>query len=613
MEKRILENRYELLEEIGDGGTATVFKARCTVLDRIVAVKILKEELARDQAFVRKFRSEAQAAAQLSHPNIVNIYDVGEEDGLHYIVMEYVEGTSLNDYIDARAPLLPDDAIRIAVMICDALEQAHSRGIIHRDIKPHNILMTPEGEIKVADFGIARAPRTSTITYSGNIMGSVHYISPEHARGAVVDATTDIYSLGCLMYEMLTGQVPLMPKVPVTVALKHIHEEPTPPRVLNEAIPSVLEKIVLTAMAKNPIERYRSAVEMKQSLVNLHPPDPNSRRKKRNADTIVIPSLIDEGDDDKLARKRKVKPMGRLVLVVALIGLLAGLTYGMRGMIFGQEVEVPEIRNLSAREAYNQLAEAGLKMEKIGEEYNSEIEAGHVVTQDPEPGKMVKEGRQVRVILSKGPEMVKVPNLVNTTLSDARFELKNMGLQLGEPENIYDNRVPEGNIVSQEPRANRQVPAGSSVDVMVSLGPKPEQTQVPDLVGKFEEEAKSSLQARKLAIGKVDRQDSTEYFAGQVVSQDPKSGLVVDKDASVSIVVSKGPGPMPRTVPINVTLPTDEDYYQVTAVVKDIKGERLLERNIYGGGDEVKLTVNYYGKGMVEVYLNGELYKKYAV
>lgn len=613
MEKRILENRYELLEKIGDGGTATVFKARCTVLDRIVAVKILKEELARDQAFVRKFRSEAQAAAQLSHPNIVNIYDVGEENGLHYIVMEYVEGTSLNDYIDARAPLSPDEAIRIAVMICDALEQAHSRGIIHRDIKPHNILMTPEGEIKVADFGIARAPSTSTITYSGNIMGSVHYISPEQARGAVVDATTDIYSLGCLMYEMLTGQVPFDAESPVTVALKHIHEEPTPPRVLNEAIPSVLEKIVLTAMAKNPIERYRSAAEMRQALLNLHSPDPNVRRKKGNEDTMVIPSLDDEGDDDELARKRKIKPMGRLVLVVALIGLLAGLTYGMRGMIFGQEVEVPDIRELSAREAYNRLAEVGLKMEKIGEEYNSEIEADHVVTQDPEPGKTVKEGRQVRVILSKGPEMVKVPDLVNTTLDDARLELQNVGLRLGEPENIYDNRIPEGNIVSQEPRANRQVPAGSKVDVMVSLGPKPEQTQVPDLVGKFEEEAKSTLQASKLTIGKVDRQDSTEYFAGQVVSQDPRSGLMVDKDASVSIVVSKGPGPTPRTVPINVTLPTDEDYYQVTAVVKDIKGERLLERNIYGGGDEVKLTVNYYGQGVVEVYLNGELYKKYAV
>ena len=613
MEKRILENRYELLEKIGDGGTATVFKARCTVLDRIVAVKILKEELARDQAFVRKFRSEAQAAAQLSHPNIVNIYDVGEENGLHYIVMEYVEGTSLNDYIDARAPLSPDEAIRIAVMICDALEQAHSRGIIHRDIKPHNILMTPEGEIKVADFGIARAPSTSTITYSGNIMGSVHYISPEQARGAVVDATTDIYSLGCLMYEMLTGQVPFDAESPVTVALKHIHEEPTPPRVLNEAIPSVLEKIVLTAMAKNPIERYRSAAEMRQALLNLHSPDPNVRRKKGNEDTMVIPSLDDEGDDDELARKRKIKPMGRLVLVVALIGLLAGLTYGMRGMIFGQEVEVPDIRELSAREAYNRLAEVGLKMEKIGEEYNSEIEADHVVTQDPEPGKTVKEGRQVRVILSKGPEMVKVPDLVNTTLDDARLELQNVGLRLGEPENIYDNRIPEGNIVSQEPRANRQVPAGSKVDVMVSLGPKPEQTQVPDLVGKFEVEAKSTLQASKLTIGKVDRQDSTEYFAGQVVSQDPRSGLMVDKDASVSIVVSKGPGPTPRTVPINVTLPTDEDYYQVTAVVKDIKGERLLERNIYGGGDEVKLTVNYYGQGVVEVYLNGELYKKYAV
>jgi len=313
------------------------------LLDRIVAVKILKEELARDQAFVRKFRSEAQAAAQLSHPNIVNVYDVGEENGLHFIVMEYVEGVSLKKYLEEHGPLTPQEAVRIAVLICGALEQAHQKGIVHRDIKPHNILMTSDGSIKVADFGIARASNSSTITYSGNIMGSVHYISPEQARGTAVGATTDIYSLGCLMYEMLTGKVPFDAESPITVALKHIHEEPVPLRAINSAIPPKLERIVLKAMAKDPNLRFRTATEMKQALMSLSYSG-QLIEQEAGANLVADPAFGTEGDGEIMsAKRRKMKPIGKLVVLVALIGLLAGLVDGLRGQFFGKEVVVPSV------------------------------------------------------------------------------------------------------------------------------------------------------------------------------------------------------------------------------------------------------------------------------
>ncbi|NLB17327.1 MAG: serine/threonine protein kinase, partial [Syntrophomonadaceae bacterium] len=264
--KDLLQNRYKLLEKIGEGGMATVYKARCTLLDRIVAVKILKDEYTRDSNLVAKFRSEAQSAARLSHPNIVNVYDVGEDQGANFIVMEYIEGINLKEYIEQKNLLSPEEAISIALMICDALAQAHEKGLIHRDIKPHNIMLTRDGIAKVADFGIARAANTATITFGGDMVGSVHYVSPEQARGEPVDSTSDIYSLGCLLYEMVTGRVPFDATSPVTVALKHIHERPIPPSVVNIQVPGSLEEVIMIAMEKKPAYRYQTAMEMRQAL-----------------------------------------------------------------------------------------------------------------------------------------------------------------------------------------------------------------------------------------------------------------------------------------------------------------------------------------------------------
>jgi serine/threonine protein kinase len=263
----VLSGRYEIIELVSEGGMAMVYKARCRMLDRIVAVKILKDEYSSDLNFVQKFKTEGLAAAQLSHPNIVNIFDVGQEEDVYYIVMEFIEGETLKEYIQREAPLPVEQAITIATMICDGLQHAHEKGIIHRDIKPHNIIITETGIVKVADFGIAKAISKKTITYGGNIVGSVHYIAPEQARGEPVTRTTDIYSLGCVIYEMLTGRMPFDAESPITVALKHIHDDPVPPRSFNSEIPKALEAVILRAMAKNPVQRFASAQDLRNALL----------------------------------------------------------------------------------------------------------------------------------------------------------------------------------------------------------------------------------------------------------------------------------------------------------------------------------------------------------
>ncbi|HZK86750.1 MAG TPA: protein kinase, partial [Syntrophomonas sp.] len=267
MDNTILGGRYELLEIIGEGGMAKVYKAHCRLLDRIVAIKILKDEFSKDKGFVEKFRTEALSAARINHPNIVNIYDVGQEDDIYYIVMEFVDGKTLKEVISNEAPLSVEHATDIAIMICDGVHHAHEKGIIHRDIKPHNILITEHGMVKVADFGVARAISNATITYGNNIVGSVHYISPEQAKGEPVNRTTDIYSIGCVLYEMLTGRPPFNAESAITVALKHIHDEVPSPRKLNSNIPIALEGIILKAMQKSPSQRFSTAEEMRNALL----------------------------------------------------------------------------------------------------------------------------------------------------------------------------------------------------------------------------------------------------------------------------------------------------------------------------------------------------------
>lgn len=604
----LLQNRYELLEKIGDGGMATVYKARCTLLDRVVAVKILKEEYTKDATLVQKFKSEAQAAARLSHPNIVNVYDVGEDNGYHFIVMEYVEGTNLKEYIQEAGPLSPDEAVRITLMICDGLTRAHEKGLIHRDIKPHNILLTRDGTAKVADFGIARAANSVTITYGGDMVGSVHYVSPEQARGDPVNNTSDIYSLGCVLYEMVTGRVPFDADSPVTVALKHIHERPVPPKVLNDAVSSGLEEVIMTAMEKKSAYRYQSAKDMKQALNgSLNAKKGRFSKKKRAHDKTLVMPPVGEGDDYKMARKKKMKPMGYIIILAVILGITGGLLYGMRGSLFGQEVQVPDVKGEHWEAAEKILSDAGLKLKVVNRIINSEVEKDHIITQRPEANDTVKRGREIEVVISKGVEMVKVPNVVGKTLDDATYMLENEGLSLGEVGKVNDSETPEGEVMEQSPRRGSSVPLGERVDVTISSGAgETTQLNMPKLIGMSLSDVRTKLKDDGLELYGIDQEASDEYNAGLVIEQSIPAGDRVKKGDRVSVVVSTGPGPAVKTAEVRYTMPPSNDYSVLSIVRVDSKGRHEVYNKTHLGGYTVSLQVEFYGRATIIFYVDGE-------
>ncbi len=611
MEPKILGNRYELIEKIGEGGMSYVYRARCQILDRIVAIKILKEEYSNDQAFVSRFRTEAMAAARLSHPNIVNIYDVGEHDDVYYIVMEYVEGTTLKELIAQEAPLPVGRAIDIAVMICDGIQHAHDKGIIHRDIKPHNILITTTGMVKVADFGIAQAISKKTITFGGNIVGSVHYISPEQAKGEPVTIATDIYSLGCVLYEMLTGTPPFDAESPVTVALKHIHDEITPPRQINESIPMALEGIIYRAMEKVPEKRFNSAQKMRNDLLNMDGAYAGYKPGYASKETIIMPPVSEEGMDETM-KKRKLRTSG-IIAIIALLGLFSGMLVMLGGNFFGQEVVVPDIVGMDIKEANNELKTVNLVMKVKEKRFSDEFEKDQIIFQEPGKGQKVKEGRQIEVIQSLGFEKIAVPGVVGKQLSDAEIIIGNEGFEIGDIDKNYDDKYKEGYIISQEPRAGTRVAKNSKIDLMVSKGPTPDKIPMPDLIGLTLEEARKKIQDSKLVLGEVTKKDSSDYYADQVIEQDTKPEVMVDEGIPVDLVVSKGPGPVPHTKVVEYPLPQQSDYYKVVIILHDAQGKKKIYDQLHAGGDTVNLMVNYFGNASLEIQLNGKPYTVYKL
>ncbi|MGE5379462.1 MAG: protein kinase domain-containing protein [Methylocystaceae bacterium] len=607
MDRYLLANRYELIDKIGSGGMATVYRARCQTLDRIVAVKVLKDELAADPTLVNRFKSEAMAAARLSHPNLVNIFDVGEDNGIHYIVMEYIEGRTLKDIISKQGPLAPAQAVNIAAMVCDGLEHAHSRGLIHRDIKPHNILVTNDGNVKIADFGIARVVSASTITYGSNVMGSVYYISPEQAKGETVGPETDIYSLGCVLYEMVTGKPIFEGDSPITVALKHVHEDPLSPRVLNPAVPGGLERVILRAVAKDPMVRYHSASDMKEALIR-YSDLPVTISNKSKADDKTIPMT-----KEKKTKKPFMNRANAIWIAVAVLGLLLGLVYGNRDMIFGKETQVPDVVGLTTKDAFDRLQEKDLKMRVLKQIASEKYDAGRIISQDPQVGDTVKTGRVIEVVVSKGAEKVEVPYLVGKDLGVATSKLQEAGLEVGDVERTYDEEAAANTVLEQDPRGGSKANSGSKVNLVVSKGKEPAGSQVPDVVGMYLSEAKGTLEASGLVLGEITKEDSDKYFTGQVTAQEPKAGTEAEQGTQVNLTVSRGPGPEPQRTTINYTLPPDQDYYQVRMVLKDAKGERDVYSGLNRANETIQVVISYYGQGEVTVYLNSQLVKKYEI
>ncbi len=595
-----LGSRYELIEIIGEGGMSTVYKARDRILDRIVAVKILKDEFSKDKGFVEKFKTEALSAASISHPNIVNIYDVGQENDVHYIVMEYVDGKTLKDIIRKHAPLPINQAIDIAIMVCDGVHHAHEKGIVHRDIKPHNILITEQGMVKVADFGIARAVSAGTITYGNNIVGSVHYFSPEQAKGEVINRTTDIYSIGCILFEMVTGKVPFDAESPITVALRHIHDEPPSPRLINPEVPLALEAIIFRAMEKLPGRRFQTALDMRNALLNVH-----------NSKAAAI-SPGSEKDVDKL-KKRKIKPMGWAFIAIAIVGLLAGVLFMTGGNLFGKEVAVPDIVGMNMAQAKGELDDLGLIMTVIGRQNDPTVAKDLIISQDPGKGRKVKAGREINVVVSTGNEQVKVPNLVGYTIKDATTRLANNGLNLGTPQEVFDEKYEAGIIISQKPLADAMAAAGTNVVVNVSKGKEPNKIAMPDLKGLSLSNATKKLQDNKLVLGDVLRQPSTAFYNDQVSAQDTDPSVLVDEGTKVNITLSTGPGPLSKTYQLQFNLPSDQQFYNVVITVNDGQGQRVVYNVMHKAGDTVTVGINYFGTGTAVVQINGKQFKTFPL
>lgn len=602
---QVLGGRYELKEVIGDGGMSTVYRAHCRVLDRTVAIKVLKSEFSKDTVFVERFKTEALAVAKISHPNIVNIFDVGQEDDTYYIVMECVEGQTLKDLIQAEGTLAVETAIDIAVMVLDGLHHAHEKGIVHRDIKPQNILITSIGMVKVADFGIAKAVGGGTITADDEkIMGTVQYMAPEQARGEPATRAVDIYATGCMLYEMLTGQIPFDADSPMTIALKHVHDEVVPPSELNPDIPPGLEGIIFKAMEKLPRNRFANAEEMRNALISFRSRHIGGRGVRGGEDDY---SGYKPGSGEPLTARLATRAVIALVIVV-LLGLGAGALFVITDgfSLFGNEVSVPDITGLTQQEATDKLKAVKLDINVLTEKYDEKIIKGKIISQDPKAGSNVKEGRKIDVIISKGTKDIEVLDVVGLKKTDAVGRLQKLGLEVDTIEEVFSNDYEAGIIVAQNPGPGQTVKAGSKISLKISKGKEEKnKVSVPNLVGLTEDEARSALDAKKLSLGTVSHQESNDYYVDRIVSQSIGAGEDASEGATVNIVISNGPGPVQKNKILEIQLPSDKDLYQVVIIVHDGKGDRTAYDETHKGNDNVYAGIDYYGSGYAEVYLDG--------
>ncbi|MBS5989464.1 Stk1 family PASTA domain-containing Ser/Thr kinase [Anaerococcus hydrogenalis] len=612
MDNIILGNRYQLQDLIGVGGMAKVYKATDRLLQRDVAIKILKDQYAEDDEFVKKFSNEALSAARLTHVNIVSVYDIGEDliEGkkIHYIVMEYVDGETLKDLIDREKIISNHDIVDYSIQIAQALNQAHSSNIIHRDIKPQNILMDKYGLLKVTDFGIARVSTNATITYTSSILGTVHYISPEQAKGKFVDEKSDLYSLGVVMYEMATGKVPFDADNSVGIAVMHIQDEPESPIKLNENLSPRLNDIIMKLLEKDPQKRFKNANELiralednsydiglikKEDTAKIEKPKEitettfipvveNKKKKDKeegkkeeleNEAVYVTPTDKDEKNPKEKKKKRKLWPF-----ILLLIAVLAGGLYYVKSSNSNM-VQVPTVLNLSEEEAVKILEEKNLKANISRYAQSNNYEAGKVMEQDPTPKTKVRKNSTVNLVVSQGRE-VKVPDLSGLTLEQAEEKLKELDLELGKTSTDFSESVKKDKIIDQDPRKNEKVQAGSEIDVTVSLGKEEDDVKnvkVPNFVGNYEEDAISLANENGLTVGNITYKYSDKYEKGVVISQSIAAKTQVAEHSSIDFVVSRGKNPNDSSdegtddenksqqvnVKFTISVPTDKDSFNV--------------------------------------------------
>ena len=567
LEGKLLGNRYEIIEKIGNGGMATVYKATDKVLKRNVAVKILRDEFTTDDEFIKRFEVEAQSAARLTHPNIVSIYDVGVDGNLYYIVMELIQGKTLKEIIiKEKGPLPWKWSINVSIQIASALEMAHRNNIIHRDIKPHNIIITEDGVAKVTDFGIAKAVSNSTITAFGTTIGSVHYFSPEHARGGFTDAKSDLYSLGVVMYEMVTGRVPFDADTPVSVALKHMQEEPVEPIELNPNLPIAVNKIIMRALQKDTTLRYQTASEMLVDLKKSLKDPEGDFVEKLEYDPTAKTQVIDTNAyrDNKQTKNSSGKKDGKFKTFVKthkglsiFIGLLLLFVLSLGGTMLvlnltnPPEVAMPNVVGLSKEEAQKEIENVKLKFEIEKEEYNKDVPEGFIISQDPtymEKFNKVKQGSTVKVVVSKGEEKTTVPKVVGMEKDKAVKALEDAKLKVEIVEES-SKKVQEGYVISQETSPDTEAFAGDTIKIHVSTGV--EKATVPDVIGKSQADAKKTLEAQGFVVAVTTSEDSSKEN-GIVLKQSLDSGKTVEKGSTVTITVNSYEASKTMSVNINV-------------------------------------------------------------
>ena len=648
---KILAGRYEVIEKIGEGGMAYVYKARDNFLNRYVAIKVLKDEFSKDEVFVKRFRTEAQSAASLIHPNIVSVFDVGEDKGISYIVMELLESKTLKDYIQAKGPLSSELTLKIAVQIASALEAAHKAHIVHRDIKPQNIMLNQNLVAKVTDFGIAKVANTSTatITSFGKTMGSVHYFSPEHAKGGYTDAKSDLYSLGVVMYEMVTGKLPFDADSPVSVALKHIQEIPIEPKKINPNVSQALNQIIMKAMEKSTANRYQTATEMLTDIsIALAKPTSSLVARPQSSieagDTQVIPTLNDSEDENlvpnvrtrqssnraaytpvkeekssnideskntqsaeelKKAKKKKMTIIAIFVVLIIVVGGFSGFAINrMLNNGENDEIEIPNLVGKDFEEAQKECQEKGLELRQRSSDYNTDYEEGQIITQEPQAGTKTKE-KIVYADVSKGTRMVKVTNIEGKDIKVAKYELENTLGFVVEQEDVISDTVAAGIVISQEYK-DVERPYGSVIKVQVSSGDGKAQVVVQNVVGKSEEEARSILEGLKLNV-EVQYDVDNEKLNGTVLAQSYPTNSVLKEGDLITITVNR------REINKTIT---------VTGIPAGTKREDIEVRVSIDGGalntttfnysendNQLTFTINGYENVKYEVSVDGNLIK----
>lgn len=668
---KILGGRYEIIEKIGEGGMAEVYKAKCHLLNRYVAIKILKPEYSKDETFVKRFRREAQSAAALTHANIVSVYDVGTEDDINYIVMELLESKTLKDYIDEHGAMPSDLVLKISAQIASALETAHKAHIIHRDIKPQNIVLNKNMVAKVTDFGIAKITNvpSATITSFGSTMGSVHYFSPEHAKGGYTDEKSDIYSLGVVMYEMATGKLPFDADSPVSVALKQIQEEPVPPIDVNPNVSPALNQIILKALQKSTALRYQNATEVisdiSQALLRpnsliLRPTSsveagatqvipvlendndvaetvPNLRtREPRRANVISTRDAMKEdlpeeeiNEDDEIEKKAKKKDpkkskkkkiiiisiIAAVVVIGAIVGILVYNNYKKQAEE-NKEIEVPNLVGRVYDEVVEEYSKQGIEIIKDKVEYSSEQPEGSVISQTPEKGTKTKD-KKIKVVVSKGQKMVEVPDVTGKDIKVATYELEDtLGFKI-EREDVVSEKVASGIIISQDAKKGETLPYGSTIKLQVSKGDGKETVVVPNVLGKTESDAKSALEALGLTVSVKYSEDKTKSNA-VVIAQSYPQNQTLKQGTLVEITVNKIL--LTKTVTLDLlelqggtASSADTINVKVTASIDGGAYNTVYNQSVDPSTKTVSVEINGYSNATLKVYLNSKQVKEFTV